>query len=184
MAKFAQEYKFAYAKKLRANPTRHEKKLWQCLSKGVRGFRFCRQIVLRGYIVDFYCNKAKVAVELDGKTHDSKRDSARDSHIEQSGVAVLRFKNPRTQVDVNNILFRIAAECRYRAQRDFPTNPQDSSYLSQEKKREEKAWGKPEGAHGCQRQAFASIELAENFARRFGGKAEPCTSCKLAHVAA
>jgi very-short-patch-repair endonuclease len=182
MAWVAQDYKFAFAKKLRSNPTRHEEKVWKALRKGSRGFRFCRQIVIRGYIVDFYCHKARLAVELDGKSHDTKRDSARDAHLEQSGVAVLRFKNPRTQVDVTNILFRVTAECRHRANRDFSTFAQHSSFQQQVKNREEKAWGKPDLSRGCQRQGFASIEIATTFAQRFGGKPDPCSDCKLVHV--
>jgi very-short-patch-repair endonuclease len=185
MAGIAQDFKFAYAQKLRANPTRFEQKVWNCLRKGVRGLRFSRQIVVRGYVVDFYCHKVRLAIELDGKSHDSKRDTTRDSHLEQAGVTVLRFPNPATQVDANNILFRIGAECRYRAGRDYSTFPQPSSIQLQVKRKEEKPCEKP---RGCQRQVYVSVEIAENAARMLklsGIDANPerCPACKLLHLA-
>src|SRR5271155_5269542 len=106
MTPVAQNFKLAYAKKLRARPTQYEQKLWKFLRKGVRGLRFRREEIIRGYIVDFYCFKARLAIELDGKSHDTQRDSTRDAQLKQAGITVLRFPNPTTQVDANSIVFR------------------------------------------------------------------------------
>lgn len=57
------------------------------------GARFHRQKVILGYIVDFYCPKAKLAIEVDGAGHDRMRDAWRDTVLLQHGVAVARFTN-------------------------------------------------------------------------------------------
>ena len=56
------------ARNLRNNSTRQEKKLWYLF---LRNFplRFHRQKVVGVYIVDFYCHKAKLVIEIDGSQH-------------------------------------------------------------------------------------------------------------------
>lgn len=57
-----------YAKELRKNATPWERKLWHYFLKDY-SVRFQRQKVIGNYIVDFYCSKARVAIELDGGGH-------------------------------------------------------------------------------------------------------------------
>lgn len=108
------EQRLDFADRLRANPTIYEARLWRRLKNGYRGVNFEQQIVIAGYIVDFYCHAAKVAIELDGKQHDPVRDSHRDQQILHKGVKVMRFPNPRNYVELNDIIFKVWAEVRYR----------------------------------------------------------------------
>ena len=90
------------AKKLRKNATPWENKLWyEFLNKYIP--RFQRQKVIGNYIVDFYCGKAKLAVELDGGGHyeeDKKaKDELRSKHLNSQGITVIRFSN--FEVDTN-----------------------------------------------------------------------------------
>ena len=84
------------AKKLRKEMTEEERKLWYTF---LREFpvRFLRQKVIDGYIVDFYCSKAKLVIELDGSQHYEEReevkDRIRDKHLEERGLKILRFSN-------------------------------------------------------------------------------------------
>lgn len=184
--------KLAFADKLRAHPTRFEQKLWNTLRRGVRGLQFSSQVVIRGYIVDFYCAKVRLALELDGRGHDQQHDSSRDAHLFQAGVTVMRFPNPITQVDVNNIVNTVWCECRYRLGRDISTYPPRSS--SQLEKPPElpgtekiKTCGNVEKPKGCQRQVFATAEVAEGTAlalRSLGIEASVvrCGKCKLIHL--
>ena len=59
--------------------------------------RFRRQYVIGNYIVDFYCHKAKLVVELDGSQHyeptEAKKDRIRTAYLESLGLRVLRFTN-------------------------------------------------------------------------------------------
>ena len=84
------------AQRLRRNMTKEEAYLWyQFLCRYPHRFR--RQYVLGNYIVDFYCHKAKLAVELDGSQHyspeEKEKDLIRTRYLEQQGVLVLRFSN-------------------------------------------------------------------------------------------
>jgi very-short-patch-repair endonuclease len=62
---------------------------------GLDGFHFRRQQVIEGFIVDFYCDAAKLAIELDGSVHEEqwKYDESRDKAIALRGVRVLRISN-------------------------------------------------------------------------------------------
>lgn len=84
------------AKVLRKNQTPQEEKLWKRLRNGqVNGLYFRRQHPYGIYILDFYCFKAKLALEIDGPVHLGKKeyDKERTIFIESSDVNVLRFKN-------------------------------------------------------------------------------------------
>lgn len=55
------------AKQLRKNSTQSEIKLWKYLKgKQMMGYDFHRQKPIDNYIVDFFCNKLRIAIELDG----------------------------------------------------------------------------------------------------------------------
>ena len=81
---------------LRKNQTKEESLLWyQFLCR--YPVRFRRQYVIGNYIVDFYCHKAKLAVELDGSQHYSPEemeyDKTRTRWLETQGIRVVRFTN-------------------------------------------------------------------------------------------
>ena len=84
------------ARSLRKNMTPWERKLWYCFLKGY-AFRFQRQKPIGKYIVDFYCAKAKLVVELDGGGHynpeSEKQDALRTKELENLGLKVVRFCN-------------------------------------------------------------------------------------------
>jgi very-short-patch-repair endonuclease len=84
------------ARTLRNNMTFSEKKLWYGYLKDC-GYPFLRQKPIDNYIVDFYCSKLKLVIEIDGETHitekDKKYDSKRTKTLEGYGLKVLRFWN-------------------------------------------------------------------------------------------
>ena len=81
---------------LRKNQTKEESLLWYRFLKK-HPLLFKRQYVIGNYIVDFYCHKAKLAIELDGSGHydpeKMERDQLRTQYLESLGVRVLRFTN-------------------------------------------------------------------------------------------
>ena len=84
------------ANNLRKSMTDYEKRLWyKCLS--LFPVRFNRQKRLGNYIVDFYCHKAKLVIEVDGEQHYEedfiKYDQERTKFLESYGLKVLRFSN-------------------------------------------------------------------------------------------
>jgi very-short-patch-repair endonuclease len=84
------------ARKLRQNMTLGEVLLWQRLKrKQMRGYDFDRQRPIDRYIVDFYCKDLKLAIEIDGSSHDGEaakvNDDIRQERLESLCVRFLRF---------------------------------------------------------------------------------------------
>ena len=81
---------------LRKNMTAEEKHLWHDFLKKLP-FSFHRQKVLGNYVIDFYCAKAKLAIELDGSQHyepqGRQNDRIRDAYLSSLGITVLRYSN-------------------------------------------------------------------------------------------
>ena len=85
-----------FAKKLRKDMTKEERHLWYDFLRGYP-YRFIRQKIIGNYIVDFYCARAKVAIELDGSQHfepeDMAKDAQRTQFLEEYGILVIRIPN-------------------------------------------------------------------------------------------
>jgi very-short-patch-repair endonuclease len=89
----------SFARGMRREPTDAEKRLWSRLrDRRLGGFKFRRQAPFAGYVLDFYCEDASLAVELDGGQHNdadgARRDQGRDGALRRLGVTVLRFWDP------------------------------------------------------------------------------------------
>ncbi len=84
------------SQELRKRQTKEESLLWYCFLKKY-AVQFRRQYVIGEYIVDFYCHKAKLVIELDGSGHYEpeavKKDYVRTKYLESQGLTVLRFTN-------------------------------------------------------------------------------------------
>jgi len=85
-----------FQKELRKNQTDAELRLWQQLrGRRFQNFKFRRQQILQGYIVDFVCLEKKLIVELDGGQHAEQialaYDRKRTKKLQRNGFRVLRF---------------------------------------------------------------------------------------------
>jgi len=84
------------AKKLRNEMTPAENRLWYEFLRGYK-FRFVRQKVIGNYILDFYCQRLKLGIEIDGETHlgdkHEEHDKKRTSELNKLGIKILRFWN-------------------------------------------------------------------------------------------
>ena len=84
------------AKTLRKNMTPWERKLWYAFLRSYP-IRFQRQKAIGNYIVDFYCARAQLVVELDGGGHyfpeQMQADAMRTEALEQMGLRVIRICN-------------------------------------------------------------------------------------------
>lgn len=95
-----------FSSDLRNKATPEENKLW---FEFLRTYpvRFNRQRIVGNYILDFYCAKARLAVELDGSQHfeskNQKYDESRSAYLEKLGIEVLRFAN----CDVNENFYEV-----------------------------------------------------------------------------
>ncbi len=87
-----------YSRQLRENMTDAERKLWSKIRmKQLKGCQFYRQKPIGDYIVDFFCPRAKLVIEVDGSHHlvceSIEYDRIRDEYLSSFGLRVLRFTN-------------------------------------------------------------------------------------------
>jgi very-short-patch-repair endonuclease len=85
-------------KKLRNASTHAEIELWSLLKKSqISNKKFRRQYGVGPYILDFYCPEERLALELDGSSHDSDAkqayDKERSTYLQSLDITVLRFEN-------------------------------------------------------------------------------------------
>jgi very-short-patch-repair endonuclease len=83
--------------------------LWNELKDRRTGFEFLRQKPIDNYIIDFYCKELKLAIEIDGSSHDQKQeeDLFRQGQLESFGITFLRFTNDQVKKDIKNVIRRI-----------------------------------------------------------------------------
>ena len=95
------------ARQLRLNSTPAEKRLWKYIrKKHIHGFDFDRQKPIDSFIVDFYCKKLMLAIEIDGYSHNFKfkYDETRQKRLEFLGIKVIRFSEKEVLTDLENVL--------------------------------------------------------------------------------
>ncbi len=86
------------SRQLRENMTDAERHLWAKIRmKQLKGYQFYRQKPLGDYIVDFFCPRARLVIEVDGSQHFSDEmteyDRIRNEYLSSLGLRVLRFTN-------------------------------------------------------------------------------------------
>ena len=98
-----------FAKTLRKNMTKEERHLWYDFLQSYP-VRFLKQKVIDNYVVDFYCAKAKLVIELDGSGHYTEEqkiyDEKRTQELEKLGILVIRIPN-------NEVLRNFKGVCEY-----------------------------------------------------------------------
>lgn len=112
--------KLALARAMRATPTAAEAALWSALrSRQLGGWKFRRQHVIAGYIVDFYCAPLWLAIEVDGAVHQGRRedDQQRDDDLGALGVRVLRLSNTDVLERLDAVVEYLTRCCEQVAQR-------------------------------------------------------------------
>ena len=86
--------------------------LWAHLkNKQLEGFKFRRQYSVGSYVLDFYCPKKKLAIEIDGTGHYTSEgkeyDSVRQFEIEQLGIEFIRFGNTEIKKNLHCVIQEI-----------------------------------------------------------------------------
>ncbi len=97
------------ARNLRDNMTEAERRLWLRIKGNQMGsFKFYRQKVIGGYVADFYCHRAKLAIEVDGADHRThhgiEQDGLRDQYMKSLGITVLRFTNDEVLGSIDGVI--------------------------------------------------------------------------------
>ena len=102
-------------KNLRENMTEAETILWSLIRKKQIGFQFRRQVSIDHYVVDFYCIKLNLAIEIDGGIHKNtdqhEYDVFRKEIIESNNITFLRFKNEEIFYNLTDVIKTIKKKC-------------------------------------------------------------------------
>ena len=97
------------ARELRKNMTDAERKLWSELNnRQMDGRQFYRKRIIGNYIVDFYCPRSKLVIEIDrGQQYSGKIKTDytdRDEKLSENGIKVLRFSNIEVLSEIGEVL--------------------------------------------------------------------------------
>ena len=102
-------------KLLRKEMPAGERLLWSKLKANQIGYKFKRQFGIENYIVDFYCPKLRLVIEIDGLTHDQTDqvvyDQVRQKYLENLKLKVIRFNSQEIFDNLDNVLERIWIVC-------------------------------------------------------------------------
>ncbi len=113
------------ARELRKNQTEAEKTLWSYLrNRRLLNKKFNRQYIIyykinnikKFFIVDFYCNEAKLVIEIDGGVHLKQKtyDKNRSGILKELGLHVIRFTNEEIKNNLEMVLLRIRDKLEYK----------------------------------------------------------------------
>jgi very-short-patch-repair endonuclease len=103
---------FMRAEILRKNMTEPEILLWERLNNNqLSGYKFRRQHPINQFIVDFYCHKLKLVIEIDGEIHNkddvAERDRGREYMLQNFGLEIIRFTNEDVLSDIESVVQQI-----------------------------------------------------------------------------
>lgn len=101
-----------FSQRLRREMTDAEKIIWSKIRRRqINGLQFFRQKSIGNYIVDFYCPKARLIIEIDGGQHYEDKalisDKSRDLELEKLGFKVIRFTNIDILRNIEGVLSKI-----------------------------------------------------------------------------
>jgi very-short-patch-repair endonuclease len=101
--------KLRQAQELRKSMTDAEGILWERLRrKQISGVKIRRQQIIEGFITDFFCESAKLVIEVDGSVHATQGQKALDAHrtevFEARGLKELRFTNEQIESNIDYVI--------------------------------------------------------------------------------
>ncbi len=119
---FQHPEKLDQRRKLRNNATETEQILWSRLrKKGIGGYKFIRQYSVGCYILDFYCPRYRLAVEVDGSQHGEPEnqvyDEVRTKFLESQGIEVIRFWNAEIYHRIEDVCSEILFQLEQRVKK-------------------------------------------------------------------
>jgi very-short-patch-repair endonuclease len=95
------------ARTLRKEMTLAEVLLWNALKrKQLLGYDFHRQKPIDAYVIDFFCPRLLLAIEIDGTSHEGrqKEDGKRQKEIQRYGISFLRFSDNEVKQNLDGVL--------------------------------------------------------------------------------
>lgn len=101
---------------LRRNMPKGERLLWNKLRRSNLEYKFRRQFGIKNYILDFYCVKLKLAIEVDGISHADikifEKDCERQKYLESLGITFIRFNSEDVFNNLEQVVEGIYDKCK------------------------------------------------------------------------
>ncbi len=98
-------------RKLRRDMTWAEKLFWIQVKNKALGYKFRRQFSIERFIVDFYCHRLKLIVEIDGFSHENEQqksyDAWRQKKLEGLGCIVIRYTDAKVLNDTESVKYHL-----------------------------------------------------------------------------
>lgn len=95
------------ARELRRDVSKTEWKLWPYLRRRQLGVSFRRQHPVGTRYADYFCPLLKLAVEIDGPSHEARADGARDDELARLGVTTLRFSMQEVDENIEGVVEQV-----------------------------------------------------------------------------
>ena len=115
------------ARRLRREMTEAEVKIWSHLRGNNLGVKIRRQVPHGKYILDFFCARAKLGIELDGSQHYTEegllKDAERDSYLRAQDIEVLHITNGDALTNTDGVVELIYETIRKRLHSKTPSQP-------------------------------------------------------------
>ncbi len=94
---------------LRKRMTAPELVFWTAVrNRKLKGYKFRRQYSTGKYVIDFYCAKVRLGIEIDGESHfidgQKQYDAVRQEYINALGITVLRYTNDEIMKNLYGVL--------------------------------------------------------------------------------
>jgi very-short-patch-repair endonuclease len=104
-----------------------EARLWSYLRGNNLGLKIRRQVPFGPYVLDFFCAKAMLCIELDGSQHYTgegvRRDEKRDAFLRSEGVEVMRFSDSDALQNTKSVVGLIYGKVQLRLRDETPSYP-------------------------------------------------------------
>lgn len=97
--------------------TKDEELMWNLLRRKQLGFKFIKQKPVGRFILDFYCSKLLLAIEIDGGYHNKRQnyDEGRDELLFTRGIITMRYKNEEVKKCLDKIKLELVEKIKIRS---------------------------------------------------------------------
>lgn len=106
-----------FSQENRKHQTESEWKFWNLvLKKDMTWYRFLRQKPIWNYILDFYCDKLKLWIEIDDRSHDWKweEDEKRTEYLNSLWITIIRYTNEDINYRLNEVMLDLEYKLKER----------------------------------------------------------------------
>jgi len=113
---------YAKQNRLQLNLTKTEALFWNIVLKHDKtGYRFLRQKIINSFILDFYCSKLRLWIEIDGLYHENQKeyDIYRTGILRDCWIKVIRYTNDDVEYYLNWVIEDLKEEIKIREQELF-----------------------------------------------------------------